>query len=92
MTDNDAETADDNQQIERQARAMHDAIAQKHDLPLWDEAGEEMRAQWLHAVRVMHERNDQDIWRMIESNPSISYEDEIIAYDILMEEKRRGNE
>ena len=37
----------------------------------------------------MTERNDRDIWRMVEGNPSIAYKDEIIAYDILAEEKRR---
>ena len=37
----------------------------------------------------MTERNDRDIWRLIERNPSIAFENEIIAYDILAAEKRR---
>lgn len=36
----------------------------------------------------MTDRSDRDIWRMIERNPSIAYEDEIVAYDILAAEKR----
>jgi len=51
----DTKPTDDEPQIEQQARAMHDAIAQKHDLPSWDEADEEMRIMWLHTARVMHE-------------------------------------
>ena len=39
--------------------------------------------------RCHQDRNDRDIWRMVEGNRSIAYEDEIIAYDILAAEKRR---
>lgn len=45
----------DDQQIARQARAMHDAIAQQHDLPLWDDADADMRAHWLHTARILHD-------------------------------------
>ena len=56
------ETTDDEPQIEAQARAMHDAIAQKHGLPLWDEAGDEMRSQWLQTARVMHDPYNELLW------------------------------
>lgn len=38
----------------------------------------------------MTDRTDRAIWRMIQRNPSIAYEDEIIAYDILAEQKRQA--
>ena len=38
------------------------------------------------------ERDDLDIWRMIERNPSIAFENESIAYDILAAEKQRQAE
>jgi hypothetical protein len=52
--DNDP-VAEEELQIERQARAMHNAIAQKHGCPSWDEADEDVRSRWLRSAREMHE-------------------------------------